>query len=196
MFGRYAHDKRKPHYVVAALLLCATALSGSARADSALDALKARLEKAERENLALKADKVERENLAMKAEEIERENQRLRLESKARSPRGAVAPPAVSETRQGLRPVAPPRNVGRPEKALSVSQQRNFSEIRKSMTEAPADLSETDKVALRSQDTHLTEYVGRLVNDFSPRTGDVLFGDDTAFARGHAEAPPIVAVRD
>jgi hypothetical protein len=196
MSGRYAHNKRKPHYAVAALLLCATALSGPALADSALDALKARLEKAERENLALKAEKVERENLAIKAEEIERENQRLRLESKARMTKGAVVSTSTPDSRTVLRPVSPPRSAGHPEKARLAAQQKNFSEIRKSMAETPADLSDADKVALRSQDTHLTEYVGRLVNDFSPRTGDVVFGDDTAFVHGRADAPPVVAVRD
>jgi outer membrane immunogenic protein len=54
-----------------------------AHADAELDALQARLEKAQKENLRLKAEKLEKENLSMKAETLENENTKLRAEARA-----------------------------------------------------------------------------------------------------------------
>jgi outer membrane immunogenic protein len=52
----------------------------SVRADTSLEELQARLERAQKENLKLKAEKIERENIIMKADALEQENQKLRSE--------------------------------------------------------------------------------------------------------------------
>jgi len=65
------------------LLLCSTAIiSTPVMADASLDELKAKLEKAEKENIVLKTEKLERENVTMKLEKIEAENAALRNEAK------------------------------------------------------------------------------------------------------------------
>ncbi len=72
----------------ALLVLIGTLLSSAAwfitpaNADASLDELKAKLEKAERENIVLKTEKIERENITMKLEKIEAENATLRNEAK------------------------------------------------------------------------------------------------------------------
>jgi outer membrane immunogenic protein len=80
-----------------AVLLSTTAiLTVSAKADS-LAELQARLEKAQKENLLLKAEKVERENLTMKAEALEQENAKMRAEAgKGASQSVAQAAPATA----------------------------------------------------------------------------------------------------
>lgn len=73
----------------ALLVLIGTLLSSAAwfitpaNADASLDELKARLERAEKENIVLKTEKIERENITMKLEKIEAENAALRNEAKA-----------------------------------------------------------------------------------------------------------------
>ena len=65
------------------LLLCSTAIiSTPAMADASLDELKAKLERAEKENIILKTEKLERDNITMKLEKIEAENAALRNETK------------------------------------------------------------------------------------------------------------------
>jgi hypothetical protein len=80
-----------------AVLLSSTAiLIVSAKADS-LAELEARLEKAQKENLLLKAERVERENLTMKAEALEQENAKMRAEAgKVASQSIAQAAPATA----------------------------------------------------------------------------------------------------
>jgi outer membrane immunogenic protein len=84
--GRYMLSrryKRNQSYVLAGALLTSAAWYVSpANADASLDELKARVEKAQKENLLLKAEKLERENLTMKAEALEAENATLRKEAK------------------------------------------------------------------------------------------------------------------
>jgi outer membrane immunogenic protein len=61
----------------AAILLQSTCIS-SVRADASIDELKARFERAEKENLQLKTEKLERENILMKTAALEQENAKLR----------------------------------------------------------------------------------------------------------------------
>ena len=65
------------------LLLCwTTVISTPALADATLDELKAKLERAEKENIILKTEKIERENISMKLQKMEAENAALRNEAK------------------------------------------------------------------------------------------------------------------
>lgn len=86
---------------LALMLLASTALSSpTALADETLDQLKARFERAERENLRLKTEKLERENLAMKTDALEQENAKLRAESKGASLTvGQAAAPNTTPTK-------------------------------------------------------------------------------------------------
>lgn len=63
-----------------AALFSATTIAQQATADASLDELRARLERAEKENLRLKAEKLERENLSMKTQALEQENEKLRAD--------------------------------------------------------------------------------------------------------------------
>lgn len=68
-----------------------------ANADAELEALQARLEKAQKENLKLKTEKVEKENLIMKAETIENENAALRNEKIDKTPTASIPAPKVAQ---------------------------------------------------------------------------------------------------
>ncbi len=82
----------KPKSVFICLLLSSVALPvPPANADAELDALQARFEKAQKENLKLKAEKLEKENLTMKAESLEQENSRLKAESSTVKPVAPIA---------------------------------------------------------------------------------------------------------
>lgn len=65
------------------VLLSSTAfVVGPAKAESSLDELKARLDKAQKENLLLKAEKVEKENILIKTAALEAENAAIKNEMK------------------------------------------------------------------------------------------------------------------
>ena len=66
-----------------ALLSSTTLFIAPSKADASLEELKARLERAQKENLILKTEKVEKENLTIKAEALESENAAMRNEGKA-----------------------------------------------------------------------------------------------------------------
>lgn len=103
-----ANAKTLSAFAFISILFSSVALPISpAMADAELDALQARLEKAQKENLKLKTEKLEKENLAMKAEGLEQENARLRAEAgkpvassvepvRARKPQSNVARHLVS----------------------------------------------------------------------------------------------------
>jgi outer membrane immunogenic protein len=77
------HCTSKASFVFIGTLLSSAAWYVTpASADASLDELKARLERAEKENIVLKTEKVERENITMKLEKIEAENAALRNETK------------------------------------------------------------------------------------------------------------------
>jgi outer membrane immunogenic protein len=75
-----------------ALLSSTTLVVAPAKADATLEELKARLERAQKENLILKTEKIEKENLTIKAEALEAENSAMRNESKASKPTVAGLP--------------------------------------------------------------------------------------------------------
>lgn len=82
----------KTFKIFAAILLHSTCMT-PARADNSIDELRARVERAEKENLRLKAEKLERENLTMRAEALENENSKLRANSVPKS--SAIAASSV-----------------------------------------------------------------------------------------------------
>jgi hypothetical protein len=100
----------------ALLVLIGTLLSSAAwfitpaNADASLDELKARLERAEKENIILKTEKIERENITMKLEKIEAENAALRNETKVdKTPTASIPtkkPFSTSSSSQEVKTVA------------------------------------------------------------------------------------------
>lgn len=69
-------------FIAGALFISAAWYAPPANAEASLDELKAKLERAEKENIVLKTEKLERENITMKLEKIEAENAALRNEAK------------------------------------------------------------------------------------------------------------------
>ena len=65
-----------------ALLSSTTLFIAPSKADASLEELKARLERAQKENLILKTEKIEKENLTIKAEALEAENAAMHNENK------------------------------------------------------------------------------------------------------------------
>ena len=115
-----------------AILLSSTALVAPAYADGSMDELKARLERAERENLQLKAERLERENLTMKAEALESENAKLRADA------GKTKPVPVAQAA----PVAAVPIKARSARVASVSPTE--ATARRAVNEALSTMSKDD----------------------------------------------------
>jgi outer membrane immunogenic protein len=104
------------HLRFTSLLLCSAAIiSTPVRADASLEELKAKLERAEKENIVLKTEKVERENVTMKLEKIEAENAALRNEAKVVKTPTASVPSQKTVTAPVNTPVSEAKTLARKE---------------------------------------------------------------------------------
>lgn len=104
-------------------------------AEASLDELKAKLEKAEKENIVLKTEKLERENVTMKLEKIEAENAALRNEAKAdKTPTASIpaqkttsAPSNTQEVKSVARREPIERSVPTPREHFAIHREINYA---------------------------------------------------------------------
>ena len=124
-----------------ALLSSTTIFIAPAKADATIEELKARLERAQKENLILKTEKVEKENLTIKAEALEAENAAMRNESKATK--------ALASIPQRFEPTTPLHHE-QPRPAVKQSQDNESARPR----EHSATLKAVDKAIAGKRLTH------------------------------------------
>ena len=87
-----SYSRKASLIIVGTLFTSAACYAPQANADASLDELKAKLERAEKENIVLKTEKLERENVTMKLEKIEAENAALRNEARIdKTPTASIA---------------------------------------------------------------------------------------------------------
>jgi len=193
--------KNKKNAAFIGLLLSSVALQVlPAKADAELDALQDRLEKAQKENLTLKAEKLEQENLAMNAEILEQENSRLRAEA-GNARREASTTKTVAPT-EGQRPVA--RNVAPVKPGMSASapfrhvasydeeaHSRRLEKIRadRAINEALDNIPKNDSRRDMTAAAHVVPEAttGRIVSTVSPvvqQWGGVYAGINAGYGKG------------
>lgn len=122
---------------------------GPASADASIDELRARLEKAEKQNLILKAEKIEKENLTIKAEALEAENAALQKENKfIKSQPASTQKTEIPKPHYVDQPRPLTKSTQNKDTTKANEQQEKFDKVDRELTSIPKDDKRRDLQAV------------------------------------------------